>query len=124
MSEYTLEQCKADMLQMWGWLADNPLAEKFDFICTLPDDEHMRFLDLRNYCPCCEYAGGDENDEPICTNCPIVWDGDERSSFQPCMRYGASFARWEEAGYEEDRKLSRKSAKAILKLAEAIEVVE
>jgi hypothetical protein len=74
---YTIKQCKADMLLIWGFLRDNPqYTNKITAIdnMNITDAEKDRLRDLDSACPCCEYSvqimkerGGKSG----CSYCPI-----------------------------------------------------
>lgn len=70
--KYTLEQCKADMLLLWGILKDNPYISTKERAIGLINDtkEIRRFNDMDNECPCCEYVKDFKNS---CFHCP-AWN--------------------------------------------------
>lgn len=79
MKTYSLKQCKADMLLIWGILKANPhIISKPDAIKTIADENEVkRLLKLECLCPCCEYAslksGKDIKTIAACEYCPC-WD--------------------------------------------------
>jgi len=114
---YSLKQCKEDMIAMWSWLAENPSCSKAKYIDTLSEEEGRRIGDMKNECPCCEYAGpDDDNSDPICKECPIEqWGAAVR-----CFLDGSPFDIWNSlltcAGAK------RKAAWEIVELAKKIVV--
>lgn len=76
MSKISLKEAKEMMLDMWGWLAQNPDKEKHDFIEQTTNPLFPKYNNT--YCPACTYAKarttkGDIDD--ICDECPLDWWG-------------------------------------------------
>lgn len=97
-SEYTLEECKKDMLMMWKWLAETG-SSKLEFQES-KDSEGYRGED----CACCKYdsirriPGIFDDDTPQeifddsdCTHCPIVWSHYNNN----CQIGGTMFEKWD-----------------------------
>jgi hypothetical protein len=75
MTNYTLKQCKEDMLLIWGYLKDHPeVTSKEAAIRQIPSItsfETKRLSTLYAKCPCCQYSARN-TDYPSCDGeCPI-----------------------------------------------------
>ncbi len=126
---YTLKQCKADMLLLWGFLRDNPsFIFKDDAIrnMPIPDKEKDRLYELDSLCPCCEYSSQFFNEEVetvFCENCPIWYKDHENHN---CIdnyleNKKGEYEQWVRSHGEYDRS---KAAGAIYDLALMIDVGE
>jgi len=61
--------------ELWGWLADNPNKQKWDWPEWKVMGGGMGFID--NYCFCCAYAGDTlDGERKNCKNCLLVWPGE------------------------------------------------
>lgn len=108
----------------WKKLADNPDLLKW----------HVEeFKEMRNWCPCCEYAGGGGERRSLdCTSCPLLgyaWGMEEdsnKSNYCHCLDISSPYYKWE----REDTnpalraKYSREIYEASLKALAALDAEE
>lgn len=99
---------------LWNWLSMNPEKEKQDWPGWKKNGGKCE--KQSSNCFACEWSIGVLLKEPICTNCPLLWN---RNGF--C---GVDYMEWSEAKYmDNDYKLASKLAEKIrdLPIREGVE---
>jgi hypothetical protein len=95
--EYTVFDALVECLQMWTWLAANPIAEK---------SEYPGLGVWHSSCPCCEYVkqlhgytGGES-----CNSCPLIrlWGGFD---WYPCTSDCSPYYIWMCSKYSVNRRV-------------------
>lgn len=80
--EYTIQECKEDMIKVWSQLAKSGQYFK-------PTWTEL----FANNCPCCEYSL--REGIVVCLRCPVPeWAAQTNSHAAPCENDGEDYAMW------------------------------
>lgn len=111
--DYTLRQCKYDMLLMWNWLSLNTGKSIIGFL-----KYHINYPILLSHCGACEY---NDRTRINCEGCPI-WSVKGGGSHPSCMLVGSPYLEWRIAFKARNKEDCKKYALEMVKLIERIEV--